>query len=107
MWTNFAIAHSTRTEPSRRRDAECRKPKPGMITDLMRAWRIDLARSFLIGDKESDCAAAAAAGIRGYLFRGGDLSSELHRAMQDQVDARRNRSRDVHKPTGRAAAERN
>ena len=99
--------HPDGTVAEYRRDAECRKPKPGMITDLMRAWRIDLARSFLIGDKESDCAAAAAAGIRGYLFRGGDLSSELHRAMQDQVDARRNRSRDVHKPTGRAAAERN
>jgi D-glycero-D-manno-heptose 1,7-bisphosphate phosphatase len=68
-----------------RRDAECRKPKPGMIIDLMRKWRIDVARSILIGDKQSDCMAAAAAGIRGYLFRGGDLCSELRRAKDDQA----------------------
>jgi D,D-heptose 1,7-bisphosphate phosphatase len=80
--------HPEGTVAEYRRDAECRKPKPGMIIDLMRAWRIDPARSLLIGDKESDCVAAAAAGIRGYLFRGGDLSSELRHAMDDQAGAR-------------------
>ena len=78
-----AIAHSTEY----RRDAECRKPQPGMIIDLMRAWRIDLARSILIGDKKSDCLAATAAGIRAYLFQVGDLCSELRHAMGDRVGA--------------------
>jgi D,D-heptose 1,7-bisphosphate phosphatase len=73
----FCPFHPEGTVPQYRRDAECRKPKPGMLLDLMRAWPIDVPRSILIGDKESDCAAAAAAGIRGYLFREGDLYSEL------------------------------
>ena len=80
--------HPDGTVAEYRRDAECRKPKPGMIIDLMRAWKIDVTRSFLIGDKESDCLAATAAGIGGYLFRAGDLCSELRDAMDDQVGAR-------------------
>jgi D-glycero-D-manno-heptose 1,7-bisphosphate phosphatase len=80
--------HPEGTIAEYRRDAECRKPKPGMIIDLLRAWRIDVARSFLIGDKESDCMAAEAAGIRGYLFRGGDLCSELYHAMDKHRSAR-------------------
>ena len=50
------------------RECDCRKPQPGMILQAMSDWQADPATSFLIGDKESDVAAAAAAGIQGYLF---------------------------------------
>jgi D-glycero-D-manno-heptose 1,7-bisphosphate phosphatase len=40
----------------------CRKPKPGMIVDAAREAGIDLPRSFLIGDRWRDVAAAQSAG---------------------------------------------
>ena len=46
----------------------------GVILCPLHGLRIDAARSFLIGDKESDVEAARRAGVRGLLFPGGDLS---------------------------------
>jgi D-glycero-D-manno-heptose 1,7-bisphosphate phosphatase len=40
----------------------CRKPKPGLLLEAARRWGLDLRRSFLVGDRWSDVAAAQAAG---------------------------------------------
>jgi D-glycero-D-manno-heptose 1,7-bisphosphate phosphatase len=53
----------------------CRKPGTGMLEQAAREWSIELGRSFLIGDKDIDMAAAAAFNIRGLKFdaRAGSL----------------------------------
>jgi D-glycero-D-manno-heptose 1,7-bisphosphate phosphatase len=56
-----------------RRASSFRKPGPGMILDLLAKWNVNAERSILIGDKATDIQAAEAAGIKGYLYEGGNL----------------------------------
>ena len=58
-----------------------RKPNPGMIVRAMHEWPIRREGSFLIGDNQSDRNAAAAAGIDGHLFEGGDLAVFVRRIL--------------------------
>ena len=49
------------------RDCFCRKPKPGMLLTAARDMRIDLTRSWMLGDKMSDIYAGIAAGVKAAL----------------------------------------
>jgi len=49
-------------------NCNCRKPKPGMITELSKKWNIDLKKSFLIGDSWKDIKAAENAGVKSILI---------------------------------------
>ena len=75
--------HPDGVVPAYRRASDWRKPAPGMILDLLQRWPVERDASFLVGDKESDLAAAAAAGIAGHLFSGGDLSDFIARLLDD------------------------
>ena len=50
---------------------ECRKPQPGMIWRAVRDHNLDVNRSFLIGDKQSDLECGRKAGVKMILVRTG------------------------------------
>ncbi|MBU8540531.1 HAD-IIIA family hydrolase [Falsiroseomonas tokyonensis] len=78
----YSPNHPEAPLPAYRLDCRRRKPKPGMIEDLLAAWPIRVEGSFLIGDKDSDIAAAAACGVPGHLFQGGDLDAFVARLLR-------------------------
>tara|TARA_B110000483_G_scaffold243437_1_gene333244 strand:- start:229 stop:756 length:528 start_codon:yes stop_codon:yes gene_type:complete len=58
---------------------KCRKPKPGMINDAKIKYSIDMKKSWMIGDKETDIKAAYDAGIKNtVLVRSGHQIDELN-----------------------------
>ncbi len=70
----------------------CRKPKPGLILDAAARRAIDVASSFLIGDRWRDIDAAAAAGCRavlidrGYKERGPEHAPEYRaKSLPDAI----------------------
>lgn len=75
--------HPEAALPQYRRDSYDRKPRPGMLIQAMTDFPVIKEASFLIGDKEADLAAAHAAGVRGFLFTGGDLSTFAEWALAD------------------------
>ncbi|MCK1387488.1 HAD-IIIA family hydrolase [Bradyrhizobium sp. 21] len=64
------------------RTSDRRKPAPGMITDLAQRFPVDMTRSMVIGDKESDVEAAQAAGLAGHLFEDGNLEAFVKQRLK-------------------------
>jgi D-glycero-D-manno-heptose 1,7-bisphosphate phosphatase len=50
--------------PHEKLSCDCRKPKPGMLLTAARRHNIDLAASWMVGDREHDIEAGHAAGCR-------------------------------------------
>jgi len=74
--------HPEAEVPAYRAAHPWRKPSPGMLLDLFAHWPIEREGSFLVGDKASDIAAAEAAGVKGFLFAGGDLKAFVEERLR-------------------------
>jgi len=59
--------HPEAREAKFRVDCDCRKPKNGLFVRAARELGLDLARSYVVGDRWSDLKAAASCGAKGIL----------------------------------------
>lgn len=60
----FCPHHPSATLREYRVECDCRKPRPGMLLRAARELGLDLARSFMVGDRPSDVIAGRRAGCR-------------------------------------------
>ncbi|MHB1956856.1 MAG: D-glycero-alpha-D-manno-heptose-1,7-bisphosphate 7-phosphatase [Sulfobacillus sp.] len=80
-------SHGIRVESTRycphHPDAKClcRKPSPGLLVDLAEEYGINLVRSWMVGDQQSDVAAGKRAGCRTIL-----LGTRMPSMSEDQPD---------------------
>ena len=59
--------------PELKFDCDCRKPKPGMLIKAAQDLNIDLEKSWMIGDSDSDVEAGNAAGCKKIKIEEGGL----------------------------------
>jgi D-glycero-D-manno-heptose 1,7-bisphosphate phosphatase len=52
-----------------RDNCQCRKPKPGMLNNLIARYNIDKDKAIILGDREKDILAGQAAGIKTVYFK--------------------------------------
>ncbi len=64
----------------------CRKPQPGLYQRAAREFEIDLTRSFVVGDAESDVAAARAIGARAILVLTGRGQAQRAEVVNNHFD---------------------
>ena len=58
----YCLHHPDALEPSLAQACDCRKPKPGMLLHAAAELDLDLSRSWMIGDSDSDAEAGRVAG---------------------------------------------
>ena len=69
--------HPQATVTAYRADCDCRKPRPGLLLRAAVEHDVDLARSFMIGDRMTDIIAGASAGCRTVLVETGQHLAPL------------------------------
>lgn len=68
-------------------NCECRKPKPGMLTQAAREFGVDPAQSYIIGDSDKDVLAGAAFGCKTIFLKNEHNAHELARVTPNFVIA--------------------
>ena len=78
--------HPSAGEPPYRQVCPCRKPKPGMLWRAVEEFGVDIAKSFVIGDRYSDIELAHNAGAHSvFVLSGYGLGAYEHQRSQWKV----------------------
>lgn len=75
--------HPDGTVDAYKKVCDCRKPAPGMLLKAAKALRIDLAKSYMVGDRPDDITAGLAAGVTPIQVKSKDY--EAHPQAKAQV----------------------
>lgn len=67
----YCAHHPSVGEPPYRFDCDCRKPKPGLISRAAMDFEIDIAGSWMVGDRYSDVELARNAGVKSMFVMSG------------------------------------
>ena len=62
-------------------DCVCRKPKPGLIKQLLEKLQVRPEGAVMLGDRETDFLAGQAAGVKSFVYEGGDLFEFTRRVI--------------------------
>ena len=62
-------------------DCNCRKPKPGLVKQLLEEFQVSPESAVMIGDRETDVLAWQAAEVKSFLYGGGDLFEFTKKAI--------------------------
>jgi imidazoleglycerol-phosphate dehydratase / histidinol-phosphatase len=82
----------------KREDCGCRKPDIGMVRDYLAAGTLDTARSFMVGDRDTDMEFAANLGIEGLRIRLDGPPQEAWPAIAQRILGQGRRAR-LHRKT--------
>lgn len=74
--------HPDGSVPQYAKTCTCRKPSPGLVNRACRDLAIDKAKSYFVGDTETDMACARNAGVRGVRYEGGSLLALVRDAVK-------------------------
>ena len=74
--------HPESPDPEYLGTCPARKPGTGMLDMAAKEFELDLSRSFLIGNRESDLGAARGFGIPGYHYESGDLAEFVREIVE-------------------------
>jgi len=79
----YCAHHPTVGEPPYRVDCDCRKPRPGLVQRAAADLNVDLANSWMIGDRYSDVQLAHNAGLKSMFVMSGYGRGEWEHQEQD------------------------
>ena len=76
--------HHPKADDEEMRICTCRKPDTGLFTYLAAKWQIDLSRSVMIGDRDTDVMAGEKVGCHAYLYDKTTSLADIAKQILDQ-----------------------